>query len=138
MNDEKHKWAVCFSISNSTSLQQASDSVEQEGCSKMYCSEYKNKLTNKKIELGIFLLNITPINIRPIINYTWQRFYARIQTNIKARQSKGWVPLNKMLLSHPDNVSTKLKSTHPIDPQSSTKYDIKQYWYCIVILVIIS
>ena len=73
----------------------------------MYCSEYKNMLTSNKIELGIFNLNTARTDIIPIINYAWQRSFARIETNIKARRLRGWGPLNKFLLSHPDITSKK-------------------------------
>ena len=57
VNDPMHKWVVCIGVPNGTSLWQVGDSTEQNGCFKMYCSEYKNKLTSKKLELGIFNLN---------------------------------------------------------------------------------
>jgi len=47
INDEKHKWIVCIGVPNGTSLWQVGDSAEQNGCFKMYCSEYKNMLTSK-------------------------------------------------------------------------------------------
>jgi len=107
VNDPMHKWVVCIGVPNGTSLWQVGDSTEQNGCFKMYCSEYKNKLTSKKLELGMFNLNISRTDIIPIVNYAWKRSFARVETNIKARQSRGWGPLNKILLSHPEIISTK-------------------------------
>ena len=57
VNKPMHKWVVCIGVPNGTSLWQVGDSTEQNGCFKMYCSEYKNKLTSKKLELGMFNLN---------------------------------------------------------------------------------
>jgi len=110
INNPKHKWVVCIGVPNGTSLWQVGDSTEQNGCYKMYCSEYKTKLTSKKIEMGIFKLNLQRTDIIPIVNYAWARSFARIGSNIHARQARGWGPLNKVLLSHPDILCTKPKS----------------------------
>ena len=112
VNNPRHKWVVCIGVPNGTSLWQVSDSTEQNGCYKMYCSEYKTKLTSKKIEMGIFKLNLQRTDIIPIVNYAWARSFARVNTNIKARQARGWGPLNQILLSHPDILCTKPKSSN--------------------------
>jgi len=41
INDPTHKWVVCIGVPNGTSIWQVGDSNEQNGCYKMYCSEYK-------------------------------------------------------------------------------------------------
>ena len=105
INDTTHKWVVCIGVPNGTSLWQVGDSTEQNGCFKMYCSEYKQKLTRKKIEMGLFKLNLTRTDIIPIVNYAWDRSFARIRTNLKAIRDRGWGPLNQVLLSHPDIIN---------------------------------
>ena len=95
---------------NGTSLWQVGDSTEQNGCFKMYCSEYKQKLTRKKIEMGLFKLNLTRTNIIPIVNYAWDCSFAIICTNLKAIRDRGWGPLNQVLLSHQDIIRNGSKN----------------------------
>ena len=106
INDTTHKWVVCIGVPNGTSIWQVGDSAEQNGCFKIYCSEYKQKLTKKKIEMGLFQLNLTRIDIIPIVNYAWDCSFARICTNLKAIRDREWGPLNQILLSHLDIIHT--------------------------------
>lgn len=54
-------------------------------------------------------MNLQRINI-PIVNYALARSFSRNDTNIKAQQGRGWGPLNKALLSHPDMICTNPNS----------------------------
>ena len=78
-------------------------------------------LTSKKIEMGIFQLNLLRTDIIPIVNYAWERSFAKINSNLKACQDRGWGPLNKKLLSHPDIVSSKPNSLSPQHSPASPK-----------------
>lgn len=106
VNNPAHKWVVCIGVPNGTSIWQVGDSPQQNGCYKMYSSEYKKMLTSQKIKMGIFKLNLTKTDIVPIVNYAWERSFARVATNLKAVQERGWGPLNQALLLHPQIAST--------------------------------
>ena len=106
VNDPKHKWVVCIGCPNGTSLWQVGDSAEQNGCFKMYCSEMKKKITQKRTEMGCFKLNLLRTDVIPIVNYAWERSFAKTHTNLRAMCERGWGPLNKILLHHPEISST--------------------------------
>ena len=81
----------------------------------MYCSEMKKKITSKRIEMGLFKLNLLRTDVIPIVNYAWKRSFAKERTNLKAISDRGWGPLNRILLSHPEIKSTNLKNESPIE-----------------------
>jgi hypothetical protein len=43
-----------------------------------------------------------PTDIIPIVNYAWHGSFDNVVTNKKAILDRGWFPLNRMLLLHPD------------------------------------
>ena len=55
--------------------------------------------------MGLFQLNLTRTDIIPIVNYAWDRSFARVRTNLKAIRDRGWGPLNQILLSHPEIIN---------------------------------
>jgi len=79
----------------------------------MYCGEYKKKITSKRFEMGLFEMNLLRTDVIPIVNYAWERSFARVQSNLKAIQDRGWGPLNKILLSHPEIIGIKISVDTP-------------------------
>ena len=51
INDPSHKWIVCIGVFNGTSVWQVGDSNKQNGCYKIYCTQYKNMITKKGLIL---------------------------------------------------------------------------------------
>jgi hypothetical protein len=47
-------------------------------------------------------LEILPTDIILMVNYTWAGSFDNTMTNIKAILERGWYPLNRMLLLHPE------------------------------------
>jgi hypothetical protein len=45
---------------------------------------------------------IIPSDIIPIVNYAWSGSFDNVETNIKAILERGWFPLNRMSLLHPE------------------------------------
>ena len=115
INHPDHKWVVCIGCPNGTSLWQVGDSAEQNGCFKMYCSEMKKKITKRRIEMGLFKLNLLRTDVIPIVNYAWQRSFSKQQSNLRAIRDRGWGPLNKILLHHPEISKTNM--SNPSSPQ---------------------
>ena len=73
----------------------------------MFCGEYKEKLTSKRFNMGLFKMNLQHTDIITFVNYAWNRSFARIDQNQKAIRERGWGPLNQILLSHPEIVTSK-------------------------------
>ena len=119
INDTKHKWVVCIGVPNGTSIWQVGDSNEQNGTYKMYCSEYKKMLTSKRFEMGLFKMNLVRTDIIPIVNYAWEKSFNNVTNNLKAIADRGWGPLNRVLLSHPEIVSSKPDSIDTMVPSQS-------------------
>jgi len=112
INNPQHKWVVCIGCPNGTSLWQVGDSSEQNGCYKIYCAEHKRKITKKRIEMGLYRLNLLRTDVIPIVNAAWKKSFAKTSSNLKAIQDRGWGPLNKILLHHPEISCSK---PSPID-----------------------
>ena len=110
INDVNHKWVVCIGVPNGTSIWQVGDSNEQNGTYKMYCGECKKMITSKRFEMGLFKMNLVRTDIIPIVNYAWQKSFANVANNLKAIADRGWGPLNRILLSHPEIISSKIDS----------------------------
>ena len=57
----------------------------------------------------------------PTVNYAWRRSFAKERTNLKAISDRGWGPLNRNLLSHPEIQSTNLKNESSIEATSNDR-----------------
>ena len=77
MNDPKHKWIVCIDCHNVTSLWQVRDCSEQNGCFEIYCGEHNRKMTSRRIEMGMYKLNLVRTNVIPIVNAAWKSLLQR-------------------------------------------------------------
>ena len=102
VSDMNHRWNALIGIPNGTSLWQVGDSVEQNGCFKMHQYDVKMKILNKKREMGMLDTHLKKTDIIPIVNYCWDRSFARTMSNRKAIAMRGWNPLNYVLLDHPE------------------------------------
>ena len=105
-----HPWMVCQGVPYGTSLWQVADSSEQNGCFKIACSEIKEKLLKKRLDMMIASPAILPTDIIPIVNYAWKRSFAKVDTNKKAIAARGWGPLNYNLLTNSQIQPTMSKS----------------------------
>ena len=102
VSSPEHRWNALIGIPNGTSLWQVGDSIEQNGCFKMHQYDVKTKILNKKRELGMQDTHLKKTDIIPIINYCWDRSFARTITNKKAIAIQGWNPFNDILLDNPE------------------------------------
>ncbi len=101
INDSKHRWSVCIGVPYGTSLWQVGDSVYQNGQFKVRITVKKEKILDVRSmkQMGLEILST---DIIPIVNYGWSGTFDNVDTNIKAILERGWYPLNRMLLLHPD------------------------------------
>ncbi len=51
-------------------------------------------------------ITIEKTDIVPIVNFGWARSFARMRTNLTATAARGWNPLNRALLLHPEIAGT--------------------------------
>jgi hypothetical protein len=100
MNHPDHPWSVCIGVPYGTALWQVGDSTEQNGNFKMTLNRKKEHLLNTRINL-MTELDLVPTDIIPLVNYAWDRSFARVQSNQKAINDRGWFPLNRNLLLNP-------------------------------------
>jgi hypothetical protein len=101
INAPAHRWSVCIGVPYGTSLWQMGDSVYQNGQFKVKATKKKEMILEFRHEkqMGI---EIIPTDIIPIVNYAWSGSFDNVETNVKAILERGWFPLNRMLLLHPD------------------------------------
>jgi hypothetical protein len=73
---------------------------------------------NSKFAMGMSL-NIKPTEVVPVCNKAWQQSFARVEPNERAVSRRGWDPLNRGLLKHPDILKTKVAQAIAV-PDSAT------------------
>jgi hypothetical protein len=119
ITDPKHIWHVNFGIPHATSYWQVGDSPEQNGHFKMLLGNAKKDLVNFKIQHNI-PLHLTAKDIVPLINKAWYPSFANKTTNRKAIAARGWNPLNRNLLLHPEIKVGSGNSTYRGETEDST------------------
>lgn len=103
ITNPQHKWKVCIGVPYGTSLWQVGDSPQQNGRYKSGLTRKKRKILTNRILRFIADLEIVPTDIIPMINDSWAESFADVEGNKTAIFERGWFPLNKILLLHPDN-----------------------------------
>jgi hypothetical protein len=109
INDDKHRWSVCIGVPYGTPLRQVGDSMYQNGQFKIRVTMFKEQLLLRRNDL-MAKLELIPYDIIPIVNYAWKGSFDNVENNKKAIVDRGWYPLNRMLLLHPDLCKTMTKN----------------------------
>jgi hypothetical protein len=101
INNENHRWSVCIGVPYGTSLWQVGDSVQQNGVFKVRITMIKQKILECRFEkmMGIELI---PFDIIPIVNFAWMGSFQNKKKQQEGNFERGWNPLNRMLLLHPE------------------------------------
>ena len=107
VNTEAHQWVVCIGVPYGTSYWQVGDSPEQNGCYKMALTSEKAALVLKKQRHCLPNPRVETYEIVIIVNLAWQRSFARVAYNKDAIAARGWGPLTRNLLDHPEILATK-------------------------------
>ena len=102
INNKETAYTVCIGVPYGTSYWQVGDSTQQNGCFKMYQSKFKEWLVNKKVLMMNSKNEIAPTDIIPIVNYAWDRSFAKVESNRHAISERGWLPYNRHILLHKD------------------------------------
>ena len=63
------------------------------------------------MEMNFKNLNIKRSDIMiPIINSAWSKTFANVENNVEAIWDRGWGPLTRKFLQHPEMLSSKKES----------------------------
>ena len=107
VNDDDHRWIVCIGVPYGTSYWQVGDSSEQNGSYKMALTKSKRELVMKKQRSCFKNPRIETYEIVMIVNEAWQKSFGRVPFNKDAIAARGWYPLTRNLLDHPEIAATK-------------------------------
>jgi len=107
VNDESHPWVVCIGVPYGTSYWQVGDSTEQNGSYKMAITKAKTELVLKKQRCCWGNARVETYEIVIVVNAAWEKSFARVEQNKKAIAARGWHPLTRNLLDHPEIAETK-------------------------------
>ena len=69
--------------------------------------EKKSHVVAKKAVLELRDVNMKKTKIIPIVNYAWSKSFAKKERKKTAISKRGWNPLNRYLLLHPEIEATK-------------------------------
>ena len=97
INDPAHEWVVCIGVPYGTALWQVGNSREQNGSYKIALAKGKKELMEKK-EAHLLRPTVEPYEIMILVNYAWERSFARVDKNKNAICDRGWFPYNRALL----------------------------------------
>ncbi len=107
VNDDDHRWIVCIGVPYGTSYWQVGDSSEQNGSYKMALTKSKRELVMKKQRSCFKNPRIETYEIVMIMSEAWQKSFGRVPFNKDAIAARGWYPLTRNLLDHPEIAATK-------------------------------
>ena len=72
-------------------------------------------LKKKRMEMNFKNLNIKRSDIMiPIINSAWSKTFANVENNVEAIWDRGWGPLTRNLLQHPEILASKKESEEQV------------------------
>ena len=114
INHLAHKWKVCLGLPYGTSFWQVGDSSERIGSYYMETYRYKDMLIKKRMEMNVKSLNIKRSDIIPIVNSARSKSFANVDNNVKAIRDRGWGPLTRNLLQHPEILASKKESEEQV------------------------
>jgi hypothetical protein len=101
ITNPEHIWHVNLGVPHATSYWQVGDSSEQNGHFKVLLGEAKKELVSYKMQHGM-PIGLTCEDVIPLINSAWPQSFGNKTTNSKAIADRGWNPLNRALLLHPE------------------------------------
>ena len=119
-NDPKHKWVACLGVPHGAAHWQVGDSSEQNGYFNMSFARAKSKMVSLKTSLCMDS-KLQPADAMILINEAWSTSFANINANKRAICDRGWFPLNRILLHHP-NIRTTMTD-------EEKKLEKKQLWF---------
>ena len=128
---EDHAWHLYLGLRNGAAYWQVGNSLYQNGRYKNLGRKIKETIRDKQ-QRNFEPIKIGLTNIVLILAKAWSDCYGDIHGNVKAILERGWGPLNRGVLHHPDILRTKKKvestninssitnNTHPTITNEST------------------
>ena len=104
--EDDHSWTVSIGTPYCTDKWQVADSKEQNGVHKNETKAEKQMVIQKKGQLGL-PMRVEKHDIVGIVHRAWMKSFANVATNKKAIAERGWNPLTRVLLDHPELKNTK-------------------------------
>ena len=108
------------------------DSPEQNGCYKMALTSEKAALVLKKQRHCLPNARIETYEIVIIVNAAWNKSFARTKYNKEAIAARGWNPLTRNLLDHPEILATREVEQLPQDSEDELQPEDSQDSECII------
>jgi hypothetical protein len=93
---------VCLGVPYVTAYWQVGNSKQQNGSFKIYLTIAKQKIIERKTELGMTSIRIEKYEIIPIINAAFEHSFGNVAGTRTALFERGWNPLNRYLPDDPD------------------------------------
>ena len=103
-----HAWHLYLGLPNGTAYWQVGDSSYQNGRYKNLGRKIKEMMRDEQ-RRNFEPIKIGLTDIVPILAKAWPDCYGDIHGNVKAILERGWGPLNRGVLHHPDILRTKKK-----------------------------
>jgi hypothetical protein len=98
-------------------------SPEKNGCYKIALTSEKAALVLKKQRHCLPNPRIETYEIVIVVNAAWQKSFARVAYNKEAIAARGWNPLTRNLLDHPEILATKEPEQQPQESQEQEPSD---------------
>jgi len=89
INTPEDYWVVCLGVPYGTALWQVGDSKEQNGSFNIAFARAKQDLLQFKIKKMTQDLSLRPTDLMPLINFAWEKSFARVEQNKKAIVERG-------------------------------------------------
>jgi hypothetical protein len=99
-------WMCCIGVPYGTSMLQVGDNTEQNGTFKIESKKVKAATVMSKIGAGLPPALERTDSVRTV-NVTWKHSFSRVATNKRVIATRGWGPLNYILLDHTELQETK-------------------------------
>jgi len=106
INQHDHKWEANVGNPCCTDLWQTGDAEQCNGCFKIEFGAAKQRLSQRRLALKL-PMRFDMTDVIPLINAAWTRSFGNAANTKKALADRGWNPMNRALLLHPDVVKTK-------------------------------
>jgi hypothetical protein len=128
VNKPETRWITCIGVPYGTSYWQVGDSSEQNGSYKMALTRAKKELVLKKQRMCFTNARVEPYEVVIIVNEAWKKSFGRSTFNKEAIAARGWYPLTRNLLDHPeiaataeniDNSTTAMDASDAVDSSQS-------------------
>jgi hypothetical protein len=122
ITDPVHRWNVSLGLPNGTGFWQVGDSQEQNGRGKKGVVLEKRRILKARTSLGENQ-KIETYEIIPMVNASYPKSFGNVEGNKNAISERGWKPMNRNILLHPEILKTRVKvpvteETQPESPDS--------------------